>query len=78
MFREGDRREAEQCLLWIPTVVELDLQLSLLAIMAILHSSFVVRKLDIGFGRAVRFLRVDLVETIDKRLILCIEITTNR
>ena len=42
------------------------------------YSSLKFRKLDVGFGRANRFLGVDLVESIDKRLILCIEITTNR
>ncbi len=30
------------------------------------------------FGPAGRFLGVDLVETIDKGLILCLETTTNR
>ena len=40
--------------------------------------SFQFRKLDVGFGRANRFLGVDLVESIDKRLILCLATVTNR
>ena len=42
------------------------------------YSSLKFRKLDVGFGRANRFLGVDLVESIDKRSILCLETTTNR
>ena len=42
------------------------------------YSSLKFRKLDVGFGRANRFLGVDLVESIDKRLILSLETTINR
>ena len=51
---------------------ELDLQLLLLAIMAILDTLLQFRKFDVDFGRAACFLGVDLVELIGKRSILCI------
>ena len=41
--------------------------------------SFVeIRIFDADFGLDIRILRVDLVELIDKRSILCLESTTNR
>jgi len=49
-------------------VAELDLQLSLLAIMAILDTLLQFRKLDVGFGRATHFLTPSRVESIDKNI----------
>ena len=59
-------------------VVELDLQLSSLAIMAILDTLLQFRKLDVGFGRQIRILTPSRVELIGKTSILRLEITTNR
>jgi len=59
-------------------VVELVLQLSSLAIMAILDTLLQFRKLDVGFGRANHFLTPSRVELIDKRSIFGLNSTTIR
>ena len=59
-------------------VVELVLQLSSLAIMAILDTLLQFRKLDVGFGRQIRILTPSRVELIDKRSIFGLNSTTIR
>eukprot|EP00984_Skeletonema_dohrnii_P029332 scaffold19827_cov171-Skeletonema_dohrnii-CCMP3373.AAC.1 len=59
-------------------VVELDLQLSSLATMAILDTLLQFRKLDVGFGRQIRILTPSRVELIGKRSIFGLETTPNR
>ena len=46
--------------------------------MLICYSFVEIRIFDSDFRRQIRIVRVDLVETIDKRSILCLDTTTNR
>ena len=70
VFCEGDRRKAE---LWLATLILTVVMVVVAVVSSTLCLFLKVRKFDVGFDRAARFLTPSRVESTDKRSILCLQ-----